>query len=662
MVAGPSAGATGDPRLKYRADIDGLRAIAIATVLLDHLDVPGFSGGFVGVDVFFVISGYLITTLIAEAQAKGTFSLLVFYERRMRRIFPALFATLAATLLAGAALMTPADFEDLGKSIGAAAISGANVWFWSSSGYFAPDAERLALLHTWSLAVEEQFYLLFPALMIGLAATPRLPRRAVLAGLLALSFAWSAATSGIWPDAAFYLLPARAGELLLGALVALSAAPAVDARGRESLAVLGLTLIAVAVAVIDPADPFPSWRAALPCLGTALVIHAGRAGPTAVGALLATPPMRFLGAISYSLYLWHWPVIVFARYRFFDELGAMEILLLAGLSIGLATLSWRFVERPFRHAPDPGRTRRVLATGIAGALAIGLLGVGAWVTKGLPARMAPDIRDIADPAWGRFRPCLKGATAEDARADRLCRLGAEGRPSFLLLGDSFAAALADGLDRRAREAGISGRFVGVQSCPPVFGLKSGAGSSAARAACEATKAEIAGILAASGVTTVVVHSVWANFDGERGRNRLLAGSGLAPFSTEAEARLKTAVETTVAALRAAGVRVVVVGAVPMARKNVPATLARARLAGRPVDIALAPAEAAAQNRTATAIFEDLAARGLIVHATPVAALCGPERCRVEVNGRPLYADAYHLNRAGADLVADRIWPDLGLDR
>ena len=170
------------------------------------------------------------------------------------------------------------------------------------------------------------------------------------------------------------------------------------------------------------------------------------------------------------------------------------------------------------------------------------------------------------------------------------------------------------------------------------------------------------IVAASGVSTVLLHSVWANFDGERGRSRLLAGSGLAPFSAQAEALLKASVERTVVALREAGVRVVVVGAVPMAKKNVPATLARARLSGRPVDIALAPAEAAARNRTATAIFDDLAARGLITHATPFAALCGAERCRVETSGRPLYADAYHLNLAGTDLVAAAVWPSLGLDR
>jgi len=648
--------------VKYRADIDGLRAIAIATVLLDHLDVPGFAGGFIGVDVFFVISGFLITTLIAEAQAAGGFSLARFYERRMRRIFPALFATLAVTLALGAALMTPADYEDLGKAAAAAAISGANLWFWSTSGYFAPEAERLALLHTWSLAVEEQFYLLFPTLMIGLAAAARLPRRGVIAALALVSFAWSAATSPLWPDAAFYLLPARAGELLLGALVALSPPPAVDARGRETLAFLGLTLIAVAVAVIDRADPFPSWRAALPCLGTALVIHAGRAGATAVGRLLALSPLRFLGAISYSLYLWHWPVIVFARYRLFDDLGAGAIAVLALVSIGLATLSWRFVERPFRHAPDPTRTRRVLATGVVGALALGLVGVGVWLAKGLPARMAPEIRALADPAWGRYRPCLRAVDAGDAAAGRLCRMGASDGPArFLLVGDSFAAALADGLDAAARAHGVGGWFVGVQSCPPILGLRSGASSAAARAACETTKSALPAIIAATGVDTVLVHALWGNFDGERGRRRLLAGTAVDPMSPAADAVLAGAVADTVAMLTATGVRVVVIGPVSGARKNVPATLARARLAGRPADIALAPADIAARNRTATTIFTDLAARGALRFVAATGALCDTDRCRIEADGRPLFADDYHLNIHGAGLVAADLWPLLGLD-
>ncbi|WP_333823884.1 SGNH hydrolase domain-containing protein [Pinisolibacter sp.] len=275
--------------------------------------------------------------------------------------------------------------------------------------------------------------------------------------------------------------------------------------------------------------------------------------------------------------------------------------------------------------------------------------------------MEPEIRDVADPAWGRFRGCLKGVTAADARADRLCRLGAaDVTPSFLLVGDSFAAALADGIDGEAKKAGIAGRFVGVQSCPPILGLKSGAGSSTSRAACEATKAELAGIVAATGVRSVVLHSVWANFDGERGRTRLLAGSGIAQGSTEADVFLKQSVERTVEMLRGTGVRVVVVGAVPMAAKNVPATLARARLSGRPAEVALTTARAEALNHTATTIFADLAARGLVDFVSPLPLLCAGDHCRVEADGRPLYADAYHLNLTGSALVAAAIWPRLGL--
>ena len=303
----------------------------------------------------------------------------------------------------------------------------------------------------------------------------------------------------------------------------------------------------------------------------------------------------------------------------------------------------------------------MLATGVVAALAVGFLGVGAWVSKGIPSRMAPEIRVLADPAWGRFRPCLKGVGVAEARADGLCRLGAEDvAPSFLLVGDSFAAALADGIDAEAKTAGVGGRFVGVQSCPPILGLKSGAGSAAARAACVATQANLAGIVAATGVGTVVLHSVWANFDGERGRARLLAGSGIAPMSSEADDALRQAVERTVEMLRATGVRVVVVGAVPMAAKTVPATLARARLSGRPAEVALAPVEAAARNRTATAIFTDLAARGRLTLVAPFPVLCDDARCRVEAAGRPLYADAYHLNLAGSALVGAAIWPALGL--
>jgi peptidoglycan/LPS O-acetylase OafA/YrhL len=333
----------------YRADIDGLRGLAVIAVVLFHAGVPGFGGGFVGVDVFFIISGFLITSIIAREISQGAFSLAHFYERRVRRIFPALFTMLALSILPAYVLLPPSELKLFAQSMLSAALFGSNFFFWSKTGYFDAPAESHPLLHTWSLAIEEQFYLVFPLLFMFAAKALGARLKHLLAGIAAASLG-----AGWWllarnPDAAFFLSPVRAWELLIGGLVALRAFPAFRLSWqREGAVVAGATLILASVlfakAAGFPGLPFPGLATFLPCIGTALIIHAGLGGQSTAAAVLGSSGPVAVGKISYSWYLWHWPILVFAKLYLERPLAGTETAGLLALSIAAAVVSYIAVE------------------------------------------------------------------------------------------------------------------------------------------------------------------------------------------------------------------------------------------------------------------------------------------------------------------------------
>ncbi|MFL1875525.1 acyltransferase family protein, partial [Hansschlegelia beijingensis] len=345
--------------MTYRPEIDGLRAVAVLAVLLFHA-TGMLPGGFAGVDVFFVISGYVITSMLATELDAGRFSLVRFYERRVRRLFPALAVTILVTAAASAMILLPLDLKAMGKSAVAAALMVSNVLFWDEAGYFDAAAQTKPLLHTWSLAIEEQFYLVYPLLLAGLWKFGRRGLLWTLALLFGLSLAAAVWMAPGQPLTAFYLAPFRLWELMLGGLIALR--PVRRLEG-DVFAGLGVAMIAVSFFIFNAESDFPGWPALLPTVGTALVLNGARAG-TAVARALAAPPAVFVGKISYSLYLVHWPLIVLLEYRDNARLGLMGGLAVIGVSLLLAWLSWRFVEQPFRqHAP--GRPLRVFSRAAA---------------------------------------------------------------------------------------------------------------------------------------------------------------------------------------------------------------------------------------------------------------------------------------------------------
>ena len=343
--------------MKYRAEIDGLRALAVLPVILFHAGFEWFSGGFVGVDVFFVISGYLITTIIISEMDEGKFSIINFYERRARRILPALFFVLMVCIPLALFLLAPSDLVSFGKSLIGVSTFLSNVFFWAESGYFDTASELKPLLHTWSLAVEEQFYILFPVFLIIIwkFGIKWVSLSLVILFLMSLGLAqWGAYNK---PSATFFLLPTRGWELLIGALSAVLLTyrpPKFHNTVNQALGISGLLLIAYSISFFDERAPFPSFYALLPTVGTFLIIISA-APETAVQRLLSNKAIVGLGLISYSAYLWHQPLLSFARHWLGVTLDYSIALTICFMSLVLAWLSWRYVEAPFRKKKKFGR-------------------------------------------------------------------------------------------------------------------------------------------------------------------------------------------------------------------------------------------------------------------------------------------------------------------
>lgn len=447
--------------IKYRPDIDGLRAVAVLAVVLFHAEA-GLLGGYVGVDIFFVISGYLITSIVARQIDRGNFSLKDFWLRRIKRIAPALIAVVAVTLAIAATFMLPRDFEKLAKSAVAQTVGVSNFYFWQDTGYFSGAAETKPLLHTWSLAVEEQFYILLPLVLVYMSRLRRRRTVGVLATAAAASLAWSIFEVNAAPSTAFFLLPSRAWELLAGSLLAY--APALSTQNRleagkthtrfvpEFLALSGLSLILASVVLYTPDTVFPGPHAIAPVLGTCLVIYAGIGQTTLASRLLSWSPLVRIGLISYSLYLWHWPLFAFARY-WFHPLPAWLSLSVVAASFALAVLSYHFIETPFRRNSFGWSTGPICRGAVALQLTIAAVAITIDQRDGFPARMSDELHAMSDGnGWAN-------TTHEDIAAGHLVPLGIAEQsttPDFILWGDSHAGSLVGMFDESARAAGLRG--------------------------------------------------------------------------------------------------------------------------------------------------------------------------------------------------------------
>ena len=440
---------------KYRPDVDGLRAVAITLVLLFHAGF-GCRGGYVGVDVFFVISGFLITGLILKEQESGSFRLRHFWLRRIRRILPAVTVNVVAVLVVGFFVLIPNDYADLGESVIAQQLMISNFYFWRDTGYFAGPADLKPLLHTWSLAVEEQFYLGYPFLLVFLNRFRRQVGVAALVVIAAASFAASQYGVEHHPETAFFLLPSRAWELLLGGLIWFMPPPVrLKPWLGDLLSWLSLGGIIAAGSAFTSATPFPGAHALLPCCSTATLIYLNSTRLSRPSSVLATRPVVFLGLISYSLYLWHWPILVFMRYSLGQELGFLPRVLALVVSFGMACLSWRFIETPFRKKAWIEDNRVLVGTAMA--LSFVVIGLAFVVLKydGLPLRFGSDTENIF--ATMENRGARRIVSESEVRRNELPRFGAvHSRPRLLIWGDSHAMCLVPAIDVVCKRQGIGG--------------------------------------------------------------------------------------------------------------------------------------------------------------------------------------------------------------
>lgn len=448
--------------LAYRPEIDGLRAVAVVSVILYHAGSPLFGGGYVGVDVFFVISGYLITSIILADLESGTFSFARFYERRARRILPPLYVVMAASLPVALWLLFPADLKSFLSSLGSISVFSSNFQFWSESGYFDVDVELKPMLHTWSLAVEEQYYFLFPLFLVAMVRWKHWPLGWVFMCVGTASLLLSQWLATAAPAANFFLLPTRFWELAIGSGLALegvrNAAARLSKPARDGLALAGLMAIAASVFHFDSLTPVPSFHALLPTLGTAAVLLA--ATPESMtGRVLAWRPLVGLGVLSYGAYLWHQPLFAFTRYWSLAEPPAAVKAVLVLASFALAYLSWRHVERTFRFSNSFSR-QAVFRLALAGVFVFVALAAAGRYSNGLVQRLDERARLIADtfhsPMLDDGACRIHAEALSDAVMKRFDDCASRHGAALVVLGDSHAMNLFNAVTQTSKRPFILG--------------------------------------------------------------------------------------------------------------------------------------------------------------------------------------------------------------
>ncbi len=612
----------------YRPEIDGLRALAVGGVVAHHTGLGVVPGGFTGVDVFFVISGYLITGIIAAEMAAGKFSQWRFLERRIRRIVPALAAMLAVTSAAAWAILTPEDFRPFAQSLTAASLFASNLLFVRETGYFDSTEGMLPLLHTWTLGVEEQFYLIFPLVLIACLRWRRGAMLPVVAVLGGLSFVLALVLAGHWPQGAFYLLPTRFWEFALGACCALLPA---RPRARGWLALTGIGLIAAGFWLIRPETPAPGAMFLLPTIGTALVILFA-APENAAGRLLAWRPFAWLGLVSFGTYLWHQPLLVLVHYVWFGDLSLIMTLVLVAGSAALGAASYTLIEQPVRQ-------KRLLAS--RGSL---LLVCAAALAVPAAAGVVGHLRGLL-PAAGAEAARL-GALRPDVDAPFLSL--AKNPLTFVLFGDSHAGHYRAALTERFGD----GTLLTYPSCLAAPGVSNKRAGEPDAEGCRAMPERLVAVVKERGVRTIIWAQLWE-------RELYADGSAMTLGFAGGANRLEAGMQV-IADRLPAGTRIVLVGNVPTAEaggKQLEGGWLRCRAYINTVCPTSYPAEQA-QGIAINARLRALAARDpRFVYTDAAAPLCRGGRCLILQDGTLNYWDPHHLTQSGARRVVATM-PDL----
>lgn len=644
----------------YQPEIDGIRALAVISVILYHADPRWLPGGLAGVDVFFVISGYLITDQIIAGLAGGTFSLAGFWSRRLRRIVPALLLVLSCSCLPAVWLLPPDQLKAFGMALMTSVLPLSNIYLRHlPGGYFAADSQLSPLIHMWSLAVEEQFYLCYPIVLLGIyRIKPRwLP--AIFALGLALSAAMAAILIRHRPEAAFYYLPPRAWELMVGGAVAMyrqrsgSALPA----GPLRRLLIWPALAALLAAFLLPGtrDSFPWPAALLPCLGTGVLLALLQPAD-GVSRLLAARPVAAIGMISYSLYLWHQPAFAFARIASIDAIPLSGYIAITGALLPLSWASWRFVEQPLRHGSRMEDRRAFMGMAAVGAVLM-MAGFAAWATDGWKSRFSPQALSLmALPETSRE---ARIKCRSDDEAHPMCPDMRHWPPQIAVLGDSHAEALSEGLTPLADRKGAGIVTLWKPGCPPLLGRTIG---DKTEAGCMHFMAAAANRIAATpSVRKVILAARWgwhvelATFDNGEGGVEPAYQFDAPPPDARAVEAFGDGLLAMVVRLQNAGKKVVIVGPIPEAGWSVPDYLWKSARMGRTIPPTTSLARFEQRQARSLAMLRRVAARSKVEIVHPERAFCSPatRRCRDAEGMSPFYTDDDHVSPLGAGMIVQQ---------
>lgn len=631
----------------YRADIDGLRALSIIAVVIYHAFPAVLPAGFVGVDIFFVISGYLITGIILRDTATHDVSLLRFYRRRVQRLFPALLPVLVFCLAAGYVALLPFEYASLGRQTAASSVFIPNLLFWSEAGYFDADSKLKPLLHLWSLGVEEQFYIVWPLLLL-VTARFGLRAGAVIITLLLVSFGLSITVTG--DQASSFFLPwFRAWELLLGALLAWLQLRYGARTGTAAtpLALLGLLLLCFSLGLIDNDSGFPVGWALLPTVSAVLLIAAGPDTP--INRSLGQPALVFIGKISFPLYLWHWPLLSFARIMEAGEPSLAIRCAAVALSIGLAWASYDLLERPLRYHPS----RWVPVALLAGMLLLGAGGLAIDRHDGLPERTSAVNAVAAGLYWGELGLHERDDCSAALGVPGRCL--SDGKPArVVVLGDSHSTNTFLALAHHYRDTPTGVTRLGQGGCPPLYRMQVRAGNNADHCL-DATAGNLQWAAGAPDVETVFLSSMGPMYVNPRQKKYRISSQDH-PNLTDNRGLFVTGLQASIDYLRGAGKEVVLVIDWP-ALDTDPARCVDIR----PLRLSRFEADDCAITRQRheqrsriyrEVIGQILAANpGLAYWDTP-AVFCDEQTCRGMVEGELLYRDRSHLSIAGTRYLGD----------
>jgi peptidoglycan/LPS O-acetylase OafA/YrhL len=633
----------------YREDIDWLRAIAVLSVVAFHFEAPAIFGGFVGVDIFFVISGYLITGIIQSEVQSGTFSFARFYERRVRRLLPALYAMVALTAIPSFHYLLTSERLEFFRSVAAVVTFTSNFFFWFQTGYFDHAAVEKPLLHTWSLAVEEQFYLTLPLLLWALLRNVRGGRLRLPVALAALSVASFALA--VWlmrtdrSASAFFMSPPRAWEFLIGGIIAVEGFPVLrNARLQQIARGVALVLLAIPIFSLRQGPGFPGLNALPPSIGAALFIWSGIGVPTLIrSGYSPLNVVKFFGRISYSLYLWHWPLFAFARFSKSSlVLDPFDKVALFALTVAISYLSWRFVEQPFRtRSLAPTRNAAFRFAGISSA-ALLAASVGGIVASQTPSDTDRNASQLEAYNTYNYQPLFRSGTCFTqswSAFDEKCLALVPGKTNVLLWGDSYAAQYFQGLSKSVDPQAVNILQATQAACMPTLNA-----ASQGIASCKQFAARMDAFFKDSKPDLVIISADWleyargARFDG------MIAD-----------------LKHTIAELNGHGIAAVLLGPPVQFRSRLPSMLMRAQLRGivlRADDFVLPDIFALdAQMRAA------LPPREKFSYVSVVNAICPARQCPLTVGEDiPLAWDHAHLTAEGSEVVMGRIEPMLGLKK